>query len=392
MRKSLGAFVLLSCLVAGVGFAQNASDEEYIKAMQVADPCAKVAALKAWLGKYAGKGAQYENFANAWITLTPCKTTPAAESIQAGEKALALGGIDDATKVQLLTTLAMLEVNAGQTDKAKATAQQLTELGRTNREKDPGQAAQWTKIMGAGYYLQGQAAEKVNDYSGAADAYIQSYTLLKDPKIAAQLRKLGKTLYDQKQYAAAEKIYRQFYATAKDSESAVLLGQTLYRSGKTDEALAIFKEAYAQKRTGELAYNIGIIEAKQAQAGDATAATEAINHLIEASFLYPAQSQNAMNLAQSLYFTAQKDVKYNQIATQMEAEQKKLDEMTKAYNAKFGGKNEEDLSDSEKADMAKQLAAIDAQKQAISKLEAEQKVYIEKFNALVAQVKTRLGK
>jgi len=388
MKKTVWIALSLLVLAAPYLAAQSPADEEYVKAMQQTDGCQKIQLLKAWLGKYAGQGSQYEQFANAYICLTPCPSKNVAEAVQYGEKALTMSGLDDTTKVQLMSTVSALATSIGQTDKAKAAAQQLIDLGQAKKSADP---AQWTKIIGAGYYLQGQAAEKAKDWGGAAQSYIQSYGILKDPKIAAQLRKIGKSLYDSKQFDAAEKVYREFYASAKDAESAVLLGQTLYKSGKTDEALAIFKEAYAKKKTGELAYNIGIIVAKQAQT-DPAKATEAINTLLEASFLYPAQSQNAMNMAQSLFFTATKDVKYNELVAKIQEHNKAIEEYTKTYNSKIEGKSEDDLSESDKKVMQKLLDAIEVEKEAIKKLEAEQKVYLDRFNQLVAQAKARVGK
>jgi len=388
MKKTVWIALSLLVLAAPYLAAQSPADEEYVKAMQQTDGCQKIQLLKAWLGKYAGQGSQYEQFANAYICLTPCPSKNVAEAVQYGEKALTMSGLDDATKMQLMMNVSALATSIGQTDKAKAAAKQLIDFGESKKGADP---AQWTKVIGAGYYLQGQAAEKAKDWGGAAQAYIQSYGILKDPKIAAQLRKIGKSLYDSKQFDAAEKVYREFYASAKDAESAVLLGQTLYKSGKTDEALAVFKEAYGKKKTGELAYNIGIIVAKQAQT-DPAKVTEAVNTLLDASFLYPAQSQNAMNMAQSLFFTATKDVKYNELVAKIQEHNKAIEEYTKTYNSKIEGKSEDDLSESDKKVMQKLLDAIEVEKEAIKKLEAEQKVYLDRFNQLVAQAKARVGK
>ncbi len=388
MKKPLWTTLSLLLLLAPFLTAQSAADEEYIKAMQQSDGCQKVQLLKAWIGKYAGQGSQYEHFAYAYFCLTPCTTKNAQEAAQYGERALAMGGLDDPTKIQLMSTVSALYTGVGQTDKARAAAQQLIDLAQANKSKDP---AQWTKIIGAGYYLQGQAAEKAKNLNAAADAYIQSYGILKDPKIATQLRKIGKSLYDAKQYAAAEKIFREFYAAAKDADSAVILGQTLYKSGKTDEALAVFKEAYGKKKTGELAYNIGIIVARQAKDNPAQA-SEAINYLLEASFLYPPQSQNAMNMAQSLFFTASKDVKYNELVAKINEHNKAIEEYTKTYNSKIEGKSEDDLSESDKKILQKLLDAIEVEKQAIKKIEAEQQVYVDRFNQLVTQAKAKLGK
>lgn len=391
MKKTLGLAMIL-LLAAGALLAQNPADEEYIKAMTQNDPCQKVQLLKAYVQKYAGQGTQYENFAYVYLCLTPCASKPAAESIKFGEKAVTMSGVDDDSKAQILATIAGLSLSeAGGLDKAKSFAQQLIDFANAGKAKDAGAAAKWNQFAGAGMFIQGQAAEKAKDYQGAAAAYIASYKILKSPQIAATLKKLGKTLYDAKQFDAAETIYREFYAAAKDPESAIILGQTLFKSGKADEALGVFKEAYGKKKTGELAYNIGIILAKQAQSAP-TVMPDAITALLEASFLYPAQAQNARNMAQSLFFTGSKDVKYNELVTKMEEHTKAIAELTQTFNTKFGDKDEEEMTDSEKRSMKKVLDAIEVEKQAVAALEAQQKTYIDKFNQLVAQVKTRLGK
>jgi len=391
MKKMLGLAMIL-LLGAGALLAQNPADEEYIKAMTQNDACQKVQLLKAYVQKYAGQGTQYENFAYVYLTLTPCASKPAAESIKYGEKALTMSGVDDDSKAQILATIAGLYLNeAGGLDKAKSFAQQLIDFSTAAKAKDASAAGKWNQFAGAGMFIQGQAAEKAKDYQGAANAYIASYKVLKSPQIAATLKKLGKTLYDAKQFDAAETIYREFYAAAKDAESAIILGQTLFKSGKTDEALAIFKEAYGKKRTGELAYNIGIILANQAKTNPAVM-QEAIATLLEASFLYPAQAQNARNMAQSLFFTGGKDAKYNELVAKMDEHSKAVATLTETFNSKYGDKDTEEMSESEKRSMQKVLDAIEVEKKALAAVEAEQKTYVDKFNALVAQVKTRLGK
>ncbi|HEX2695538.1 MAG TPA: hypothetical protein VHP61_07265, partial [Acidobacteriota bacterium] len=336
MKKILMTVLFLAVVATGFLTAQNEADDAYVKAMTQSDPCQKVQALKSFVQKYSGKGNQYENFAHAHLCLTPCPSQPATEKIQYGEKALTMEGLDDSTKTQLLVTVASLHIQSGQNlDKAKAAAGKLIEFAKVNKEKDPSEA-QWGKLIGAGYYLQGQAAEKAKDMGAAADAYIASYAILKDPQIMVQINKLAETLNDAKQFAQAEQVRRTLYNHAKDAESALKLGNALYRNNKADEALALFKEAYAKKQTGELAYNIGIILAKKTP-------QEAIDYLIVASFLYPAQSQNALGMAQNLFFTSSPDAKINDVINKIQEKQKRIDELTKSFNTKFTGKNEEDL-------------------------------------------------
>jgi tetratricopeptide (TPR) repeat protein len=384
MKRTLFVAGLIVLLSAGFLPAQNEADDAYIKAMTQSDPCQKVQMLKTFLQKYSGRGSQCENFANAYICLTPCASKPASESIQYGEKAAAMAGIDDATKVQLLIALSGLYTQSGQNlDKAKARAGDLIAMAKANKEKDPADT-QWNKLIGAGYYLEGQAAEKAKDMGGAADAYISSYTILKDPKIMAQIKKLAKTLYDAKQYADAEKVFRSLYNSAKDPDSALILGQTLYRNNKPEEALALFKEAYAKKKTGELAYNIGIILAKKVP-------QEAIDYLIEASFRYPAQSQNALGMAQNLFFTSSPDAKINDVINKIQEKQKKIDELTKSFNTKFADKNEEELTDDQKAEMKKILGDIDTIKVEIAKLQSSSSEMTAKWTKRMEDVKKKLG-
>jgi tetratricopeptide (TPR) repeat protein len=384
MKRILMTVFLLAVVATGFLAAQNEADDAYVKAMTQSDPCQKVQALKAYVQKYAGKGTQYDNFAHVFLCLTPCPSQPAAEKIQYGEKALTMEGVDDNTKTQLLITITSLYLGSGQNlDKAKAAAGKLIDLAKANKEKDPSEA-QWGKLIGAGYFLQGQAAEMAKDMGAAADAYISSYAILKDPKIMAQINKLAKTLYDAKQFVQAEQVFRTLYNHSKDAESALKLGQALYRSNKADEALALFKEAYAKKQTGELAYNIGIILAKKAP-------QEAIDYLIVASFLYPAQSQNALGMAQNLFFTSSPDAKINDVINKIQEKQKKIDELTKSFNTKFTDRNEEDLTDDEKAEMKKILSDIDVQRAEIAKLQSSSSEMTGRWTKRMEDVKKRLG-
>jgi hypothetical protein len=273
-------------------------------------------------------------------------------------------------------------------------ALQVTEVAKAakakNAEGGTTGAAKWNKMVGAGYYLQGQAQEKAKDYQGAVDSYSNSYALLKDAKILAGIKKLGKTLYDAKAYEAAEKAFKAAYTATKDTDIAVIYAQALYRNDKDAEALALFKEIYARKKGGEVAYNIGIILAKQAKTNPAMT-NEAIRYLLEASLTYPAQAQQARTFAENLFFVNNKDLKYNETISAIQERNKKIEELTKTYNAKFGNKDEEDLSDAEKTEMKKILADIETEKKAIEKLQAEQNMAIAKFNQLLQDTKTRLG-
>jgi hypothetical protein len=197
-------------------------------------------------------------------------------------------------------------------------------------------------------------------------------------------------LYDAKDYAGAEKAFKAAYTVTKDYDSTLLYAMSLYRNNRNGESLGYFKEAYAKQKSGEVAYDIGIILAKEAKTNPALA-PEAIRYLLEASCTYPAQSQQAMKLAENLFFLSNKDLKYNETVTQIQEKDKKIEELTNAYNTKFGGKEEEDLSDAEKQEMKTLLANIETEKKALEKLQAEQTMAIAKFNKLLEDTKLRLG-
>lgn len=395
IKKTIAFVAILGLLIPCLSAQTDPCDEAYIKAMTAQSPAQRAQLLKDFLAKCGGKGNQYENFANANLSLLDYPGKTAADATSYGEKALALGGLDDLTKCQLLIQLSALYTQSGQNmDKAKTYAQQATETARAAKAKqtegDPTSSAQWNKLIGAGLFLLGQAQEKTKDYQGAVDSYSNSYAILKDAKILASIKKLGKTLYDTKAYDAAEKAFKAAYEATKDTEIATIYAQALYRNNKDAQALTLYKEIYGKKKSGEVAYNIGIILANQAKTNPAVT-DEAIRYLLEASFTYPAQSQQAMKFAENLFFVNNKDLKYNETVAAIQERNKKIDDLTKAFNAKFGNKDEEDLNDAEKKEMKQLLADIEAERKVVEKLQAEQSMAIAKFNQLLEQTKARLG-
>ena len=393
-KKILLSIVIVPFLFAPL-IAQTECDEVYIKAMTEKNPAQQAQLLKDFLATCGGKGSQYENFASANLSLLNYPGKTPAEAISYGEKAISLGGLDDLTKCQLLLQMSALYSQSGQNlDKAKNYGLQVTEVAKAAKAKETEgsttSAAQWNKMIGAGYFTMGQAQEKAKDFKGAVDSYANSYSLLKNPQIMASIKKLGKALYDAKAYDEAEKAFKTAYAVTKDNDIAVVYAQSLYRNNKDAEALALFKEIYGRQKSGEIAYNIGIIMAKEAKTNPAVT-SEAIRYLIEASFTYAAKSQEAMKLAETLFFLNNKELKYNETVTEILAKGKKIEELTGAYNTKYGNKDEEDLSDSEKAEMKAMLANIEAEKKALDKLQSEQNMAIAKFNKLLDDTKLRLG-
>ncbi len=391
MRRTLLTTMVVILALTGFLAAQNPADEAYLKAMQISDSCQKVQALKSFLAQHSGQGSQYENYANAYICLEPCKTTPAADAIQAGEKALTMPGLDANTKLALIATLPGLYIKANQFDKAKESAQRLIEAGKSAKSSN---SAQGDQIIGAGYYIIGQASEKAKDYSGAAEAYITAYGLLKNPQIAADLKKLGKSLYDAKNYEGAAKIYEKFYNSAQDAESAIIYAQTLNNMGQADRALAIYREAYAKKKTGALAQNIGILLNSKSKANPALG-KEAMTMFIEAHALYPSgsnQSKQCFQYAQSIFFSNGEGARYNELVSKIQEHNKAIEQLTKNYNDRFGDKDPNELSGSDKSTMKKLQDAIAQEKAAIDKIKAEQQSYMDRFNQLVTQTKSKLGR
>lgn len=390
LATTLILLFLGSLLTAG---QTTEADEAYIKAMTAQSPAQRAQLLKDYITKYAGKGTKYENFAYANLCLLAYPGKTEKETLDYGEKALAVGGLDDLTKTQILLVLSGLYSKLGQNlDRAKAYANQAIETGKTNKGKESAteSSAEWNKIIGAGYFALGQAQEKNREIAAAVDSYTSSYNLLKNPQILQTLKKLAKAQYDNKQYAEAERVGRSIYNLTKDFESTVFLAKCLYRNGRNEEALKLFKEAYAKQRSGEIAYNIGLILAKQAQTNPGLV-MEAVTYLIEASSTYPAQAQQAMSMAESLFFTANPNLKYNEIVQKLQELGKKIEELTTTYNSKFGNKEEEDLSEAEKKEMKTLLDQIDEAKKSIEKLQAEQNMAIAQFNKLIEETRKKLG-
>jgi tetratricopeptide (TPR) repeat protein len=383
MKRKLIATMVLVFALAVLAVAQS-PDEEYLKAMQISDNCQKVQALENYISKYAGQGTTNEHWAYAYYCLTPCPSKSAQKAAEYGEKAVGMAGIDAQTKIGLLATIPTLYESGGQMDKAKAAARKLIDYGKGSSNSKLG-----AQLQAGGYELLGRFCEKSGDYGAAAQAYITGYGLFEAPSLSKQLNSLAATLYKNGKFAEAEQVFRQFYAADKGPESAALLGQTLYKQDKVDEALAIYKEGYAIKKTPSLAMNIAIILNAKAK-NDPSKTTEAINALIEAGILNPKQSKNLLGAAQNLFVGQDKDLakSYDKIAEHNRA----IEEFTKTYNSKIEGKTETDLSASDKRLLQTLEANIEAEKQAIATIQAGQKGVLDKFQALVAQVKSRLGR
>ena len=391
MKKVVLGIIALSLAFGSLALAQDECDQLYIKAMTANSPAERATLLKDFLAKCGGKGNQYENFANANLCLIPRQGKTEQETINYGEKALQLGGLDDLTKCQVLTTLAFIYVKQNP-DKAKTYANQVIETARTAKAKETeaANATQWNNLIGAGYYALGQAQEKAKDNKSAIDSYLNSYNILKNPKIIAEIKQVGKTAYEAKAYADAEKAFRAAYqANPKDTESHALVARCLYNTGKTEEALAMMKDIYAKNKNGDMAYNIGIILAKQAGSSNPTLNTEALRYLIEASLLSPTYSKKASELAQSMFLGADKE--WNNRIKSIQESSKLIEDWTKTFNSKFEGKNVDELDSDQKREFRRLNENIEKENKILEKLQAEQKTTRDKFQKLIDEAKARLG-
>lgn len=387
--KKTALIALFALLLASTSLlAQDPANDAYIKAMTENDVAQRVRLLKEWINQY-GAGHQYENFANATVCAAQYTGKTPADTIKYGEKALNLGGLDDSTKAQVLVNVASAYL-AQNPSKARNYAGQLIQTATTakGQKAQEGQAKVWDQLIGAGHYLQGQAFQKENNPKGAVDAYIQSYRILKTKQIVTTLAQIGKSLYDGKDYASAEKAFALAVPILNDFGSVTLYAKTLHRAGKKSDALKFYKQSYDKRKTGEVAYNIGLLQANDAQS-NANLANETIQYLLDASFLSQANSQKAMKMAEGLYF--HHNPEYNQKVQELIAKNKNLEQMTNTFNSKFGDKTEEDLSEAEKTEMENLLAGIEREQKAIAQLQTEQQTALEKFTALVEQAKQRLG-
>ncbi len=394
MRKTALATLTLILFTFVTVYAQTGDpNQDYIQAMSEQNPAQKAKLLKEWLKANAGKGNEYEKYACAELCMINYPGKTAEELIEYGEKALSLGGLDDFTQSRVLMTIATVYSQRGQNlEKAKSYSQQVIQIAKTNRDKEGSGAtpAQWDQFTGIAYYTHGTALDKGRDPRGALESYINSYNILKDPQIATSLRKIGRTLYDNRFYKDAEKAFKITATALKDYASVLLYAKTLHRNGKKDDALRYYKQAYGQQKTGDVAYNIGIILAGNAER-DPSVSPEATNYLLEASFLSPPNSKKAMQLAESLFFTFNKDLKYNETVRDIQKKNKELEDQTKEYNERFGEKGDDELSDVDKRMMKIMEQDIEALQKEIEGLLVKQKAALEQFNKLINEAKRRLG-
>jgi tetratricopeptide (TPR) repeat protein len=392
-KRFLTALTIIFLFSISLYAQTNNANQDYINAVKSSSPAEQARLLKAYLAKYEDKGTQYENYVQAYLCTRNYPDKTARETIQYGEKALALGGLDDPLKFKVLLNVSNFYSQLGQNlEKAKSYASQAIKIARANMNKNPSAqaSAQWRKLEGACYFALGQAQDKSKDLKNAVSSYIQSYKILKNPQILTSLKKVGTSLYRSGSYKEAEKVYEFMIPTLKDFSSIYLYARILHRNKKKEEALKYYKQAYAKKKSGEIAFNIGIILADKAKT-DPTFSKDALRFLLDASFLSPPNSKKAMALAEYLFFTSNKDLRFNENVKKIQKKSKNLEKLTKTFNKKFGEKDEEDLSEAEIKEMENILAQIEAEQKALKKLEDAQKVAVDKFTRLIEETKKKLG-
>ena len=386
MKKAILCAIVAAIVLSGAAYGQSESDQAYIKAMTANTPAERVTLLKDFLSKYAGKGVQYENFANAQLCTTGWQGKTDQETIAYGEKATALGGLDNVMKCQVLVNVAAMYAKLGQPDKTKSSAGLLIQAATEAKAKEP-EAANWNGMIGAGHYLTAQALDKAKDVKGALASYMTSYGILKEAKILAEVKKLAKALYDAKNYADAEQAFRTLaQANPKDAESQALIAQCLYKAGKVDEAMALWKETFAKSKSGDLAYNIGITLAKEAKTNPALQ-NDAIRYLLDAALL-SAKYKDAMGMAENLFLGNDKD--YNDRVKLMLESKQLIDDWSATINKKFGDKSEDDLSSDERREYRKIKQNIDKEQKTLDALQAKHKTSTEGFTKVLTEEKQKL--
>jgi len=395
MRKLALATMIIFVFMIGIVYTQETNaDQAYIKAMTAKDVNQKAQLLKDYLNVYSGQSSTYENFANAHLCLLPFNGKTQQDTITYGEKAISLGGLDGFTECQILIHLSTNLTQLNQSlSKAKSYGQRIIEIAEANKglESEPANIQKWNQLIGAGYYTQAEAMKKAEDYKGAVGAYVQSYDVLKNPQIIDGLTQLGKTLYDRKDFKNAELAFKVSAEVKKDFGSLYYYGKTLYRNGKKEHSLSQFKQAYTKQKNGDVAFNIGIILAGQVKKNPASA-DEAIDFLLEASFLSKANTKKAMDMAQDLFFnTVHKDLGYNNLVQEIGETVERVNVLTDEFNQLYGEKSEEDLTRQEKNAMDTLLSKIEMERKNLEELEMESQAVLEKFNQEIALAKKRLG-
>ncbi|MFQ6082268.1 MAG: hypothetical protein ACE5WD_02780 [Candidatus Aminicenantia bacterium] len=307
-KKVLRITILLSFITNFLTAQIDEAYQLYLKAATEQKQAKKIQLFKEFLSKYSGQGTPYEKYVYANLALMPGTSKDYSRAIEYGEKALSFSDLDEFTKTQLYIVLSGSYTELGQNlEKAKRYADLAIELAQVNVNRDSTATTpkQWQRLLGGGYYAKASTLRKLNQDVQAVDYLIKAYNILKNQQIARDLKKVAKTCYNLKRYKEAENACSIAYSVLKDYESTYYYAKALYRNGKKEQALIYFKRAYNKYRHSDIAYNIGIILAK-----DETRLDEAINYLAEATVLNNGNiSGQAKKLLEHLYFNKKKGTK-----------------------------------------------------------------------------------
>ena len=156
--------------------------------------------------------------------------------------------------------------------------------------------------------------------------------------------------------------------------------------------MAMFKEGFGKKKTGEMAYNIGVMLAKEAKTNPALPG-EAIKYLLDAAVLGTKdakEAQQAMDIAQSLFFSQDKE--WNNRVKLIQESNKLIEDWAKTLNTKYKDKSEDDLTPDEKREFRRLNENIEKEKKIVEGIQAQQKTTMDGFNKALAEAKSRNGR
>jgi tetratricopeptide (TPR) repeat protein len=130
--------------------------------------------------------------------------------------------------LQQLAHEAEAHVAAGQTAEAATIYERMLSLAPENSDIH--------HMLGLAYEKLSRPEEARRRFQAAID---------KNPGCSRFHRSMGDLLYDQGDYTAAEKYYRQALSIADEAETLLNLGNALHKSGKSEEALSCYRRILA---------------------------------------------------------------------------------------------------------------------------------------------------
>jgi len=120
---------------------------------------------------------------------------------------------------------------------------------------------------------------------------------------------------------------------------------------------------------------------------------DAVRFLLDAAVLgtkNPKQSQQAMEIAQGLFFAQDKE--WNNRVRAIQESNKLVEEWVKTLNTKFKDKNEDELTSDEKREFRRLNENITREKKIVEGIQAQQKATMDAFQKLLNEAKSRNGR